>query len=425
MESRLFVWDMQTGNEMWRLDPLPPPPNQPGRPGELNSLTFLPDGKLLIAGRGDDLLVTWSPTTGMQTHKLNRELALAGGLAISPDGKTLAVNPDFGSSIRLVDWESAKVRFPDISYTPVELTGVTANGETVVMTGGHHVSVWEPATGKARVLLERPEIIFWQARLMPDGRLQIWDIFPRTVSDMAVSLWDLASGAELQKIQCAEKLDGSLYPLAITPDGKTAAMLEFASTRKVLLLETSTRKILRTLTGNVGASRATFTSDGRKLVVWCAGEPSALHVWETATGQRLNTIEFPRPDFERPGLHCEPVVSDDGQVSVVESRNKSFSVFDLKTGQLIRQINDLFDAPQTMALSHDRSLLAWSGQHKPVVAVVELATGRERYRFVGHEGKVTSLAFSSDNKMLVTHSEDTTTLAWDLTGRPMGGSAKK
>jgi RNA polymerase sigma factor (sigma-70 family) len=424
MESRVLVWDMQTGNEMWHLDPLPPP-NEPGRPVELNALTFLPNGKLLIAGRGDDLLVTWSPTSGMQTHKFSRELALAGVLAVSPDGKTLAANPSFGSSVRLIDWESGKVRFPEMSYTPVELAGVTAKGGTVVMRGGHRVSIWEPATGKTRILFERPDQVFWQVRLIPDGhKLQAWEISPGRVSAMAVSIWDLATGAELQTVQCAERMDGRLYPMALSPDGKTAAMLDPESHKTVLLMEASTRNILRGLTGDANALRATFTPDGNSLVVW-SEQQSALYVWDTATGRRLNTIQFPGPESELPGRNCEPVISEDGQVVAVEAQNKSFSVFDLNTGKLVQKIKDLVDTPQVMALSHDKKLLAWSGKHNPMVAVVELATGRELHRFVGHEGKVTSLAFSSDNKMLVTHSEDTTTLAWDLTGRLMGGSAKK
>src|SRR5262249_28501254 len=44
-------------------------------------------------------------------------------------------------------------------------------------------------------------------------------------------------------------------------------------------------------------------------------------------------------------------------------------------------------------------------------------TGGVRRRFAGHRGRVLCLAFSADGKTLVSGSEDTTALVWDLTGR--------
>jgi hypothetical protein len=47
----------------------------------------------------------------------------------------------------------------------------------------------------------------------------------------------------------------------------------------------------------------------------------------------------------------------------------------------------------------------------------EIATGRERRRLAGHQGRVSSLTFAADGKTLVSGGEDTTALVWDLTGR--------
>src|SRR5262249_25751074 len=42
------------------------------------------------------------------------------------------------------------------------------------------------------------------------------------------------------------------------------------------------------------------------------------------------------------------------------------------------------------------------------------ATGRERHRLQGHEGLVVSLSFSADGKRLLSGSQDTSILIWDL-----------
>ena len=61
--------------------------------------------------------------------------------------------------------------------------------------------------------------------------------------------------------------------------------------------------------------------------------------------------------------------------------------------------------------------LAWSSWREGTVYLSELANGRVRRRFAGHLGCVNSFAFSADGKMLISGSNDTTALVWDLTGR--------
>jgi hypothetical protein len=51
------------------------------------------------------------------------------------------------------------------------------------------------------------------------------------------------------------------------------------------------------------------------------------------------------------------------------------------------------------------------------VRVLETASGKERARFTGHGGDVTSLAFTPDGRRLASGSRDTTILVWDVTGR--------
>jgi RNA polymerase sigma factor (sigma-70 family) len=422
-QSRILVWDMETGKELWRLEPGPPPPNQPGRPTELNSLTFLPDGKLLVAGQGEDLLVTWSPGSGVEKRKFDRALALSSVLAFSPDGKTLAANPAFSSSIRLIDWETGKDRFPNLANTASELAGVTRKG-TVVMRGGHHVLTWEPASNRARQLIEKPEQTFWQARLTADERhLQIWEIHPRRDADFAVSTWELATGREVERIQSAWKVNELIYPLALTPDGKTAAFLDMESRNAVILKDVETGKNLRTLPGNPSALRAKFISNGQILVIWSSGESPALHIWDALSGRSLGSIPYEGPGDGPPGDPCEPAISSDGQMAVVESNNNCLSIYDLHTRGLVQKTKSLVDSPQALAISPDGRCVAWGGKQSPIVAVVEVATGRERARYVGHTGKIRSLAFSGDGKMLVSNSDDTTVLAWDLTGRLGGGQS--
>jgi WD40 repeat protein len=49
-----------------------------------------------------------------------------------------------------------------------------------------------------------------------------------------------------------------------------------------------------------------------------------------------------------------------------------------------------------------------------VIRLQEVATGKELAQFTGHEGAIKAIAFAPGGKTLVTGSEDTTALVWDL-----------
>jgi hypothetical protein len=75
-------------------------------------------------------------------------------------------------------------------------------------------------------------------------------------------------------------------------------------------------------------------------------------------------------------------------------------------------------SPDGRTLALGESSLSYSDWVDRSVSLWEVATGRERARFLGHRSGVLSLAFSPDGRRLASGSNDTTILIWDVTGRP-------
>jgi hypothetical protein len=69
----------------------------------------------------------------------------------------------------------------------------------------------------------------------------------------------------------------------------------------------------------------------------------------------------------------------------------------------------------SLAFSPDGRSLATGGD-KGLVQVWEVATGKERTRFTGHQGEIQALVYSPDGKRLISGAADTTLLVWDVTG---------
>jgi WD40 repeat protein len=67
-----------------------------------------------------------------------------------------------------------------------------------------------------------------------------------------------------------------------------------------------------------------------------------------------------------------------------------------------------------MVISPDGKTLA-AGAHDTIL-LWELASGKERARFQGHQEWVWSLAFSPTGRLLASGSLDHTALVWDVTG---------
>jgi RNA polymerase sigma factor (sigma-70 family) len=89
------VLDPATGEERGRIDVTPGPPGneqiEEADPAYLADLVVAPDGSRLITSHHDGTVRLWDPETWKQRARLRDRRAMTGGLAVSPDGKLVAI----------------------------------------------------------------------------------------------------------------------------------------------------------------------------------------------------------------------------------------------------------------------------------------------------------------------------------------------
>jgi hypothetical protein len=212
----------------------------------------------------------------------------------------------------------------------------------------------------------------------PDGRLAA-----SFLHDGALLFWDPAKGQSIQRIEPSKK-KGEWHALAFTPDGKHAANGRwFPPIRKEVddllestidILDVKAGKRLKSMRPSASSPvvRLMFASDGDTLAV--IGFPLKLELWHISTGRLLREM-----NLVEQGLSPEmPEVA-----------------FVMPTGAF---------APhgQWIALAHQEG----------EIVLVETITGKEILKLHGHQGNISSVAFSPDGRRLLSGGFDTTALLW-------------
>ena len=92
-------------------------------------------------------------------------------------------------------------------------------------------------------------------------------------------------------------------------------------------------------------------------------------------------------------------------------------LWDIESAEPLATFFEPFAEPQPFCYSPDGRLFVRGIGH-PTAAICEVATGKTRHALEGHEGKITSLAFSPDGKTVLTGSREDSVIFWDAaTGR--------
>jgi WD40 repeat protein len=165
----ILLWDLQKGTTRQvmptgranapppALAPLPNPPPDSG--GQIELLTFSPDGKTLASYAGADGVVDlWDPATGKNVGVLHFDpwLPHLTALAFSPDGKTLAFGGRKGKAQSAVElWDLTASGFRDDcraeskGRVAILFLAFSPNGRTLV-TGApkNPVEFWDVPAGK-------------------------------------------------------------------------------------------------------------------------------------------------------------------------------------------------------------------------------------------------------------------------------------
>jgi WD40 repeat protein len=284
----------------------------------IDAVVFSPDGKrLFTAGNGVQL---WDVTTGERLRELCPAGEFVERLALSPDGKLVAVTDGEKRTVSLCDALTGhEVR--RLAGHPNKITYIAFSPDgrqLAAASGDGTVRVWNAETAEQLLLLAgHPEGALWVA-FSSDGRrlatrgsesgLMVWEVetgrrlvtLPQNrVSTVAfspdgqqlagadgkVSVWDWPRSENRFRLEGQNR---DIRAAEYSPDGRRLAA---ATERgKVRLWDTATGQEVFTLNAHKGPLRClAFSPDGRRLA--CGGDDGIVRVWDASPGENASAEE--------------------------------------------------------------------------------------------------------------------------------------
>jgi WD40 repeat protein len=319
-------------------------------------------------------------------------------VAVSPDGRRIATASDDGtvvvsrSTVGAAEFDAERERVLKLDFPSLALFSPDSR-LLAVETGNEWARVWGP-TGRRRFQIPASSD-YTSLAFTPDGRAVL-----SALNDGTAHLWDVRNGKSIAVFRAPEK------PLAtasmsrsgrrvVTVAGKVARVWDVARPGKLGLPFTSTNDLVY----------AGLSPDGASLLTVSPGD---ARLWDVGSHRLLRLVGAGAASEQE----FDPALADfavSGEFAVAGRRD--VPVYD-RAGGPITVLRG--DAPSTVVrFSPDGTLIA-TGESGGAVHIWDARTGGSRTVLNGHQGAVTSLAFSSGGGLLVSGASDGTVIAWLL-----------
>jgi WD40 repeat protein len=428
---------------------------------EVHGVSFSPGGERLAAGGGDGTIKIWNSSTGALIQRFPAHTDAVVSVVFHRDGKHLASRGadrkvkvwDLTSTGQSVFTESCDAnRKFGTAYT----VAFSPNGRQLATASDGAVRVWDWKNRKLLRSLPGHAFHSIPVAFSPDGRLATGTLRE------GLKLWDPETGWLLRTIPAHHE---PISALEFSRDGRWLASASFDRIAK--LSDSMTGELLNTFDLHTGNVECVAISRNRPRLA-SGGQDKAVHVWDATTGRevlalhghtdRIGCVAFSPDGWRLASASSDgtirfwdatPLRGDEHQETLTfsqhsnEIRSVAFSpdggriasagmdgpvkIWDAQTGRVSAEFSGHEEISGgrvvvfCLAWHPKGHLIASAGLD--TVRVWDARTEREVFKLPAALGKITlpyhAVAFSPDDRFLVTGKADGVVQVWD------GGTGEK
>ncbi|OGP73089.1 MAG: hypothetical protein A2V86_11080 [Deltaproteobacteria bacterium RBG_16_49_23] len=412
MGHNLWLWDVASGRKIRTFLG-----HSESLTSMITSIAFSPDGRSALTGFGDGTLKLWEVETGKEVRTFQKHSGIVRSVAFSPDGKYGLSGSD-DQTIRFWEVETGKeIRAFSGRHNVVRSVAFSPDGKYGVSgSEDQTIRLWEVETGKEVSVLRGHLQVVTSVCFSPDGKYLLSGSVDKTLK-----LWDVSMGREFKTFLGHLS---QVTSVAFSPDGKYG--LSGSNDNTVRYWNVATGAEIKRFQGHSQVvTSVSFSPDGTHAL--SGSWDKTIRLWDVTTGKEARRIQ----GYLRPVRMVS--VSPDGRYGLFGTVDTMLKLWDLSMGKEVKRFKSLAEAPEPMgehegkevpvflgladsisfAISPDSKYILCGAEGTPL-KLLEIATGKEISRFVGHEDLVPSIVFSPDGKYGLSGSIDKTVKLWDI-----------
>jgi WD40 repeat protein len=357
------------------------------------------DGKFMVTGAQNGAAVLWDTSAGKGVRMFEGHEKAIRGVALTADAKQILTG-SLDTMAILWDSETGK-QLQTFQHTGQVLSvALTADGKRVATHTRDEISLWDAATGKKRQSLKDKRFQSFESMAMaPDGRRLV-----TASSDKTATLWDLATGNALQTFTGHK---GFVKGVAISADGKVLAPA--ASDKTAMLWDAATGKALHTLRTNAETTKTRVILSANGSFVLTGSERTTSSLWDVATGKRLQIFKG----------SAMALSADGTQVFIGSGLVGGAALLDVATGKDLHSFKTPASLTRSIAISGDGTRMC-TGSSSFQTLFWDTQTGKKLHTFDSTNVRAASspdvrgaVALSFDGKFAITEGGDKSAMLWD------------